>query len=103
MTPEAAPLPDSILEYVRCPLPLVTWRDPNLGWPIAAPLDRCAELLGVDVAIVCELAANLEAYIRADGTKVWSLMQFERLLRPELYGRRQGGYVDRRQIPAADA
>jgi hypothetical protein len=65
------------------------------------PLERCAELLGVDLATVCELAANVEPYTRADGTRIWSLMQLERQLRPEAYGRRRGGYVDRRQTPAA--
>jgi hypothetical protein len=29
-------------------------------------------------------------------------MQLERQLRPEAYGRRRGGYLDRRQTPAAD-
>jgi hypothetical protein len=43
-------------------------------------LERCAELLGVDLATVHELATKLE-----------------RQLRPEAYGRRHGGYVDRRQ------
>jgi hypothetical protein len=80
-----------------------TWRDPDLGRPIAAPLEVCAELLGVDLADICELAANVEPYIRADGTRIWSLMQLERQLRPEAYGRRRGGYLDRRQTPAADA
>ena len=74
-----------------------TWQDPDLGRPIAAPLERCAELLGVDLAAVRELAATLEPYVRVDGTRIWSLMQFERQLRPEAYGRRRGGYVDRRQ------
>jgi hypothetical protein len=74
-----------------------------VGRPIAAPLDRCAELLGVDLANVRELAANIEPYIRVDGTKVWSLMQLERQLRPEAYGRRRGGYLDRRRTKAADA
>jgi hypothetical protein len=46
---------------------------------------------------VCELAAKVEPYLRADGTKIGSLMQLERQLRPEVYGRRRGGYVDRRQ------
>jgi hypothetical protein len=55
-----------------------TWHDPDLGRPIAAPLDRCAELLGVGLATIQELAANVEPYIRVDGTKVWSLMQLER-------------------------
>ena len=80
-----------------------TWHDPDLGRPIAAPLERCAELLGVDLATVGELAANVEPYVRADGTRIWSLMQLERQLRPEAYGRRRGGYLDRRQTPAADA
>jgi hypothetical protein len=80
-----------------------TWQDPDLGRPIAAPLERCAELLGVDLAAVRELAAKVEPYIRADGTRIWSLMQLEQQLRPEAYGWRRGGYLDRRRIPAADA
>jgi hypothetical protein len=63
----------------------------------------CAELLGVDLATVRELAAKVEPYTRADGTRIWSLMQLERQLRPEAYGRRRGGYLDRRRIRAADA
>ena len=80
-----------------------TWRDPDLGQPIAAPLERCAELLGVDLATVRELAAGIEPYRRSDGTEVWSLMLLERQLRPEAYGRRRGGYVDRRRVQAKDA
>jgi hypothetical protein len=57
-----------------------TWDAPDFYRPIAAPLDRCAELLGVDLATVREAAANVEPYIRADGTKIWSLMQLERQL-----------------------
>jgi hypothetical protein len=79
-----------------------TWHDPDLGRPIAAPLERCAELLGVDLATVRELAAKLKPYVRADGTRIWSLMQLERQLRPQAYGRRRGGYLDRRQTSAAD-
>jgi hypothetical protein len=71
--------------------------------PVAAPLERCAELLGVDLATVRELAANVEPYIRADGARVWSLMQVEQQLRPEAFDRRRGGYIDRRRTPAADA
>ena len=78
------------------------WHDPDLGRPIAAPLERCAELLGVDLATIREVAASVEPYVRADGTRVWSLMQLERRLRPEAFGRRRGGYVDRRRISAAD-
>jgi hypothetical protein len=74
-----------------------------LGRPTAAPLERCAELLGVDLATVRELAAGIEPYIRSDGTQVWSLMQLERQLRPEAYRRRRGGYVDRRRTQITDA
>jgi hypothetical protein len=77
-----------------------TWHDPEVGRPIAAPLERCAELLGVDPATVRELAAGVEPYVRADGTKVWSLMLLERQLRPERFGRRRGGYLDRRRRAA---
>ena len=79
-----------------------TWHDLGVGRPIAAPLQQCAELLGVDLATVRELAAKVEPYVRADGTRIWSLMQLERQLRPETYRRRRGGYLDRRRIPAAD-
>ena len=78
-----------------------TWHDPSLDRPTAAPLERCAELLGVDLVSLLEAAARVEPYIRADGTRVWSLMQLERQLRPEAYRRRRGGYLDRRPIPAA--
>jgi hypothetical protein len=74
-----------------------TWHDPDVGRPIAAPLERCAELLGVDLVTIHEAAATVEPYVRADGTRIWSLMQLERQLRPEAYGRRRGGYIDRRQ------
>jgi len=79
-----------------------TWHDPDLGRPIAAPPERGAELLGVDLATIRELAANVEPYVRADGAMVWSLMLLERQLRPEAYRRRRGGYLDRRRTPAAD-
>ena len=80
-----------------------TWHDPDLGRPIAAPVERCAELLGVDLATIGAAAANVEPYIRADGTRIWSLTQLERQLRPEMYGRRRGGYLDRRRTSAGDA
>ena len=67
---------------------------PIWGRPIAAPLERCAELLGVDLATIREAAANVEPYVRSDGTNVWSLMLPERQLQPEAYGRRRGGYLD---------
>jgi hypothetical protein len=78
------------------------WHDPELGRPIAAPLERCAELLDVDLATVHELAAKVKPYVRADGTRVWSLLQLERQLRPQAYRRRRGGYLDRRRTPTAD-
>jgi hypothetical protein len=76
-----------------------TWEaeDPAYFRPIAAPLERCAELLGVDLATIQGAAADVEPYIRVDGTKVWSLMQLERHLRPDAYGRVRGGYVTRRR------
>jgi hypothetical protein len=64
--------------------------DPTLHRPIAAPLERCAELLGVDLATVLRAAAHVEPYVRIDGTEVWSLMQLERQLRPQAYGRVRG-------------
>jgi hypothetical protein len=80
-----------------------TWYDLDVGRPIAAPLQQCAELLGIDLATVRELAANVQPYLRADGIWIWSLMQLERQLRPEAYRRRRGGYLDRRRTPATDA
>jgi hypothetical protein len=71
--------------------------DPTLIRPIAAPLERCAELLGVDLTAIQEAAAHFEPYVRVDGTKVWSLMQLERQLRPDAYGRVRGGYIARRR------
>jgi hypothetical protein len=79
-----------------------TWHNPDLGRPIAAPLERCAQLLGVDLATVRQVAASVEPYVRADGAKVWRLMQLERQLRPNAFGRRRGGYIDRRRSSAAD-
>jgi hypothetical protein len=82
-----------------------TWEahDPTYERPIAAPLGRCAELLGVDLATVHRAAARVEPYIRVDGTKVWSLMQLERQLRPQAYGRVRGGYISRRREHATNA
>jgi hypothetical protein len=42
-----------------------TWHDSGLGLLIAAPLERCAELLGVDLASLRETAAKVEFYTRA--------------------------------------
>jgi hypothetical protein len=41
------------------PTAVGTWHEADLGRPIAAPLERCAELLGVDLATVRELAAGV--------------------------------------------
>ena len=61
---------------------------PTLTWPVAAPLQRCAELLGVELAAVYQAAAHVEPYLRVDGSKVWSLMHLERRLhRPAPVGR----------------
>jgi hypothetical protein len=78
-----------------------TWEahDPTYSRPLAAPLERCAQLLGVDLATLRQVADEVEPYIRVDGTKVWSLMQLERRLRPEAYGRARGGYLSRRRAP----
>jgi len=65
---------------VRYDDPAGTWHDSDLRRPIAAPLHRCAELLGVDLATVRKLAARVEPYIGADGTRIWSLIQLERQL-----------------------
>ena len=70
--------------------------------PIAPPLERCAEFLSVDVSTVREAAAHVEPYVRVDGTRVWSLMQLERL-RPDAYGRVRGVYIARRRPQATDA
>jgi hypothetical protein len=81
-----------------------TWEadDPAYSRPIAAPLEKCAELLGVDLDTIQRAAADVQPYIRVDGTKVWSLMQLERRLRPEAYGRVRGGYISRRRRLPAD-
>jgi hypothetical protein len=76
-----------------------TWEapDPDLGRPLAAPLERFATLLGVDLATLRNVAASIAPYMRADGTRIWSLMQLERQLRPEAFGRRRGGDSHRRR------
>src|ERR687898_508968 len=73
--------------------------DPTFGRPLAAPLEQCAQLLGVDLTTLRMVAADVEPYLRVDGTKVWSLMQLERRLCPEAYGRVRGGYLSRRRPP----
>ena len=46
------------------------WYDLDVDRPIAAPLERCAELLGVDLAAIGAAAANVEPYLRPDGTRI---------------------------------
>jgi hypothetical protein len=75
--------------------------DPTLTRPIAGLLERCAELLGVDLTAIQEAAVYVEPYLRVDGTKVWSLMQLERHLRPDAYGLVRGGYIARRRPRAS--
>ena len=59
--------------------------NPTLSRPIAVPLERCGEHLGVDLAAVLQAAAHVEPYVWVDGTRVWSLMQLARpLLAPGL-------------------
>jgi hypothetical protein len=41
--------------------------------PVAATLERAAELLGQDLAAVEQAAAGLEPYRHADGTLRWSV------------------------------
>jgi hypothetical protein len=74
-----------------------TWHDPDLGPADRGAAGAVAELLGVDLAAIHEAATTVEPYRRADGTRIWSLMQLERQLRPEAYCRRRGGYLDRRR------
>ena len=83
--PPISGIPDSARTCVRYSTRVGTWHDPDLGRPIAAPLERCAELLGIDFVTLREAATTVEPYVRADGTRIWSLMQLERQLRPEAY------------------
>jgi hypothetical protein len=43
--------------------------DPAYARPIAAPLQRCAELLGVDLATITAAAGRVQPYVRVDGAK----------------------------------
>jgi hypothetical protein len=74
-----------------------------LDRPNAAPLEQCAELLGVDLATIRQVAANVEPYLPADGARIWRLMHLERQLRPEATDGRQGGYLDRRRTRSGNA
>src|SRR5215210_4313733 len=76
---------------------------PTFGRPLAAPLEQCAQLLGVDLATLRTVAADVDPYLRVDGTKVWSLMQLERRLRSDAYSRVRGGYLSRRRVRTTGA
>ena len=41
--------------------------DPTLARLIAAPLDQCAELLGVELDAIQEAAVHIEPYLWVDG------------------------------------
>jgi hypothetical protein len=81
-----------------------TWEADDRAYarPIAAPLEQCAELLDVDLATIRQVAAQVQPSVRVDGTKVWSIMQLERQLRPQAYGRVRGDYIARRRVRAMD-
>lgn len=49
-------------------------------WPVAAPLERCAALLGADLAALQRAAERVEPYVRVDGALVWSLALLEAAL-----------------------
>src|SRR5262245_2830202 len=44
----------------------------HLGRPIAAPLERCAELLGVDLGAIRAAAANVDPYLAQRSTRTTS-------------------------------
>ena len=49
--------------------------DPTLPRPIAAPLERCAELLGVDLVALQKAAAHVEPYLRIAGARDAALIR----------------------------
>jgi hypothetical protein len=55
-----AALPIHSRTSVRYAVWVGTWHDVDVGRPLAAPLEQCAQLLGVDLATVRELAAKVE-------------------------------------------
>jgi hypothetical protein len=63
------------------------------AWPIAAPLERVAKLLRVDLADVTDAAKRVAPYITADGRRLWSVKLIERAIDPDArpwLGRRSG-------------
>jgi hypothetical protein len=53
------------------------------AWPIAAPLERVAKLLRVDLGVVAEAAEQVAPYITADGRSLWSVKLIERAIDPD--------------------
>jgi hypothetical protein len=53
------------------------------AWPIAAPLERVAKLLRVDLGVVTEAAERVAPYITADGRSLWSVKLIERAIDPD--------------------
>jgi hypothetical protein len=68
-TPSSATLPTTVKTWAA--------NRADLARPIAAPLGRAAELLGVDLATVRRAARRVEPYRRADGEPIWSLHMLE--------------------------
>jgi hypothetical protein len=62
-----------------------------IGTPVAAPLAKCAQLLGVTLDELKLIAEQVEPYQHAEGYPVWSVYQLDRHLHPENYGRATGG------------
>jgi hypothetical protein len=60
-------MPMTTAEYRRA------WR--RGSQPVAATLEQCAELLGVDLAQVEVAAVGLEPYEHADGSPRWSVRE----------------------------
>ena len=53
------------------------------AWPIAAPLERVAKLLRVDLADVTDAAERVAPYVTADGERLWSVKLIERAIDPD--------------------
>jgi hypothetical protein len=64
------------------------------------PLERCPELLGVDLDAKQEAAAYVEPYLRVDGTKVWSVMQLVSRWRACIRSRGWPGWSARPRPPS---
>jgi hypothetical protein len=73
----------------------------DVGRPIAAPLEQCAELLGVDLVTICKAAVNVEPCLRADGTRISSLMQWNASSDPRRTAGGEGGTSTADERPVA--